>query len=467
MDARTLAEVMGCSLARAEQMLPGYVGAMIAAGITTVNRAAMFAAQIGHESVGLQYMEEIASGQAYEGRRDLGNIHPGDGVRYKGSGPIQLTGRTNFQAFTRWANVQGHTHLDFEAQPHLVRQDPRWGFLAASWYWTVARPQINSLADRRDLEGVTRAINGGLNGLADRRRRYDTALQIGARLLPQIGDTVEKRLDYPRDQVGQDTFYNCGPASAQTIIAAATGRLVGEQQLGLEMRTTTNGTDWIGQFPAVLDKHLPGTGYRIVEMPSDPPTAAQRDRLWNDIVASIDAGYGLVANIVAPPSNYPRASYTSTISPAYSGGIVYHYFAVMGYAVDTAAGRHIWIADSGFSPYGYWCSLDQLATLIPPKGYAYPAGAIARDVTEGLFMSLSKERQEDLAVKIDQIHHELTHRFQSRYQGPGAGDQPPYTETAVGYILEVDKKLEEMNTVRLPALQKALDTVGGLFKKRT
>ena len=53
--------------------------------------------QLAHESVSLRYFEEIASGSAYEGRRDLGNIHPGDGVRYKGRGPIQLTGRSNYR----------------------------------------------------------------------------------------------------------------------------------------------------------------------------------------------------------------------------------------------------------------------------------------------------------------------------------------------------------------------------------
>lgn len=191
LDAPALAEVMGCTLARAQQMLPGYIGAMRAASITTVNRSAMFAAQLGHESVGLQYMEEIASGAAYEWRQDLGNTQPGDGRRYKGSGPIQLTGRNNFRAFTRWANAQGHADIDFEARPELVRSDPRWGFLAASWYWTVARPQINSLADRRDLEGVTRAINGGLNGLADRRHRYNRALAMGDRLLPPREDVLD------------------------------------------------------------------------------------------------------------------------------------------------------------------------------------------------------------------------------------------------------------------------------------
>lgn len=186
MDAKTLSEVMGgtLSLSRYQELLPGYENAMRAANVNNVNRAAMWAAQIGHESVGLRYMEEIASGSAYEWRQDLGNIYSGDGVRFKGSGPIQLTGRSNFRAFTKWANAQGHTNIDFEAQPHLVRQNPKWGFLAASWYWTVARPQINSLADRRDLEGVTRAINGGLNGLADRRTRYNRALAMGNRILP-------------------------------------------------------------------------------------------------------------------------------------------------------------------------------------------------------------------------------------------------------------------------------------------
>lgn len=193
MDAQTLSSVMGgtLTLARYRELLPGYENAMRAANINNIERAAMFAAQIGHESVGLRYMEEIASGTAYNGRADLGNTQPGDGPRYKGSGPIQLTGRANFRAFTQWANRAGHTTLNFEAQPELVRNDPKWGFLAASWYWVVARPQINSLADKRDLIGVTRAINGGTNGLDDRRNRYNRALNLGARLLPGTGSTTK------------------------------------------------------------------------------------------------------------------------------------------------------------------------------------------------------------------------------------------------------------------------------------
>lgn len=181
---QVLSAIMGCSLDRAVQMFDAYVGAMNAAGITNIRRAAMFAAQIGHESAGLVHMEEIASGADYEWRQDLGNIHAGDGRRYKGSGPIQLTGRSNFRRFTQWANSNGHTDIDFEAQPELVRNDPRWGFLAASWYWTQARPQINALADAGNVSGVTYAINGGYNGLTDRQARYDRALAYGERLLP-------------------------------------------------------------------------------------------------------------------------------------------------------------------------------------------------------------------------------------------------------------------------------------------
>ncbi|NON71195.1 C39 family peptidase [Corynebacterium silvaticum] len=374
MDAQTLAEVMGGSADYARFAAP-FTEAMDAAGCTTVRRAAMFCAQIGHESAGLRYMEEIASGDAYEGRSDLGNIHPGDGRRFKGSGPIQLTGRNNFRAFTRWVQSRGLTTLDFEQHPELVRQDPRWGFLAATWYWTVARPEINDLCDAEDIEGVTRAINGGLNGFQDRKERYERALGIGQRLLgggQAERKVMEKVLDYPRDQVTQDTFYNCGPASCQTVIRSATGGLVSESVLGKDLRTTTNGTDYIGQFPAVLNANVPGGEYRHRDVGAYPDYRL-KDVIWDEITNSIRAGHGVVANIVAPPSNYPRAVAPSTMSPRYGGGVVYHYIAVMGYSDEGM--RKLWIADSGFYPYGYWIGFDQFCTLIVPKGYAYSTAA--------------------------------------------------------------------------------------------
>jgi predicted chitinase len=150
----------------------------------------MFCAQVGHESLGLRYMEEIASGAAYEGRADLGNTQPGDGTRFKGRGPIQLTSRTNYGAFGRWCHAAGLVGSDdyFVVNPQQVAQ-PRWGFLAAAWYWTVARPKLNVLADAGDIEGATRAVNGGLNGLADRIARWTHARTIGAALLPAATDS--------------------------------------------------------------------------------------------------------------------------------------------------------------------------------------------------------------------------------------------------------------------------------------
>ncbi len=71
----------------------------------------------------------------------------------------------------------------------------RFGFLGPVWYWTVARPDINSLCDARDLEGVTRRINGGLNGIEDRRQRWERCLAMGERLLPNLGEVIMSLAD--------------------------------------------------------------------------------------------------------------------------------------------------------------------------------------------------------------------------------------------------------------------------------
>jgi putative chitinase len=128
--------------------------------IETGLRLAHFMGQCAHESGGFRYMEEIASGQAYEGRADLGNILAGDGRRYKGRGPIQLTGRANYRAFGREVGI------DFEAHPEIVAH-PSVGLMAAIRYWNSRN--LNAKADADDMLGITKAINGGTNGLADRR----------------------------------------------------------------------------------------------------------------------------------------------------------------------------------------------------------------------------------------------------------------------------------------------------------
>jgi lysozyme family protein len=179
---------------------------------------------------------------------------------------------------------------------------------------------------------------------------------------------VEKVLPYDHRIVPQETGYWCGPASAQVVLNSR-GIVVEERVLAREIGTDEGGTDFVGLIERVLDRRVPQARYTSVDMPNDPPSPAQRERLWRDLVRSIDAGWGVIMNWVAPPWNYPRGV-KGSISPAYHGGWVYHYVAAMGYD-DTPGARAVWIADPGFSPFGYWCGFDQVATLIPPKAYTY------------------------------------------------------------------------------------------------
>ena len=122
-------------------------------------RLAHFMAQLAHESGSFAYMEEIASGVAYEGRKDLGNTQPGDGKRYKGRGPIQLTGRANYREYGQALGIY------FEEHPELVAV-PSIGLHVACEFWR--RKGLNAFADMDDCEAITRKINGGLNGFAPR-----------------------------------------------------------------------------------------------------------------------------------------------------------------------------------------------------------------------------------------------------------------------------------------------------------
>jgi predicted chitinase len=156
----------GLTDAKANAYLPHLNAAMKEAGITTPRRQAMFLAQVGHESGGLKWMEELSSGRQYQGRRDLGNVHPGDGVRFKGRGPIQLTGRANYASAGRALG------LDLVNNPRQVAT-PEVGFRTAAWFWK--EKGINAAADRMDLKGATRPINPGLRNLADRAAFYARA----------------------------------------------------------------------------------------------------------------------------------------------------------------------------------------------------------------------------------------------------------------------------------------------------
>lgn len=159
--------------------------------VTTPLRISHFLSQTAHESDGFCTSEEYASGAAYEGRTDLGNVRPGDGKRFKGRGPIQLTGRDNYRKFTIWMRSRQPDCPNFEEKPELVAEWP-WAGWAAAYYWSTRN--INTLADRDDLVAVTKVINGGRNGLADRARYLAKAKAI---IMPIAALQVAPDHDYP------------------------------------------------------------------------------------------------------------------------------------------------------------------------------------------------------------------------------------------------------------------------------
>jgi len=106
----------------------------------------------------------------YADRLGNGNEASGDGYRYRGRGLIQLTGKDNYAAFTAAHNARdANDPRDFVLEPDLLLSEPKYAIESAFHYWDARR--VNGLADADDLEAVTRAVNGGLNGLGDRRAR--------------------------------------------------------------------------------------------------------------------------------------------------------------------------------------------------------------------------------------------------------------------------------------------------------
>ena len=140
--------------------------------ITTPLRWAHYLSQIMHESGGFRYSEEIASGKAYEGRKDLGNTQRGDGVKYKGRGVIQLTGKYNYIKFKADSGIDVVTYPELVAKPALA-------FRSSMWYWK--KNSLNYYADRDEFLKITKRINGGTNGLKQREtylKRAKAALGI-------------------------------------------------------------------------------------------------------------------------------------------------------------------------------------------------------------------------------------------------------------------------------------------------
>ena len=142
-------------------------------GIVDKLERAHFLAQCGHESGNYVYKEELASGRAYEGRSDLGNTQAGDGPKYKGRGYIQVTGRANYTAYSKYLVSKGLDNV--LNNPDLVAT--KYAADAACYWWKFLSRDITSIAKRGAstsvVESVTKRVNGGHNGLADRQQRFD------------------------------------------------------------------------------------------------------------------------------------------------------------------------------------------------------------------------------------------------------------------------------------------------------
>jgi predicted chitinase len=189
------------SASKLELYLPYLNEALHRFGMDTMLRTAAFIAQLAHESAELRFMEEIWGPTAAQRRYEpqsvlasrLGNTEPGDGLRYKGRGPLQITGRCNYRKYGDLLCVDLQAHPELAARPELA-------FATAGLFWKSNG--LNELADREDFVRITRRINGGTNGLADRQKYYERAKEVLAESFVAAPVTrgvpsVERRMQSP------------------------------------------------------------------------------------------------------------------------------------------------------------------------------------------------------------------------------------------------------------------------------
>lgn len=149
-----------------------------------------FLSQTAHESDSFNTLEEYASGKAYEGRKDLGNINIGDGVKFKGKGLIETTGRLNYRALTIAYNKLNSSHLDFESNPELLKDENLAVWSACEFWESRSLNDIANMSDSTEilskkvkrmlspLEYITLRINGGFRGYEERLKFYEQAKSI-------------------------------------------------------------------------------------------------------------------------------------------------------------------------------------------------------------------------------------------------------------------------------------------------
>lgn len=175
MDVATLQAAAGISLAMATKWADPVSAATALYAIDTSAKLAAFIAQVGHESEGFVYTQEIwgptAAQIGYEGRADLGNTQPGDGRLFCGRGLIEITGRANYAAYS------ADSGFDYIANPSQLSNISD-SALSAAWFWNVHNLNQFCTGSPDDFITLTKRINGGTNGLADRQARWDVAKKV-------------------------------------------------------------------------------------------------------------------------------------------------------------------------------------------------------------------------------------------------------------------------------------------------
>lgn len=253
-------------------------------GLLQPHRLAQFLAQLMHESGGFKYDREIwgptPAQKRYEGRKDLGNVQKGDGSRFRGRGPIQVTGRNNYRAFTKWARKIDAAAPNFENAADKLTTDP-WEGLSPIFYWAEGNPDgksLNRLADRGDIENITRKINGGLNGYDDRLRYYDRVA------LALLGYAVNEMPRFQADAGLKDRSGTSGPLTRAALHKAL-----------LKQTAAHRLSDDVATAPVVEEIAVP------VEVPKPvvPAQVEKEVRQKTNWFTSIFSGTGFIGTLAA------------------------------------------------------------------------------------------------------------------------------------------------------------------------
>lgn len=299
-----------CSKARRAQCMPHLISAMIEFEITNYLRAAAFLATIALESGELKYFEEIASGAAYEGRRDLGNVFRGDGKKYKGRGVIQVTGRTNSEACLKFLGLPA-------GQPERLAEMQN-AFRSAGWFWGPFR-SLNELADKRQFLAVQTRVNGRnrKTGLPNHWKERSAYYAVALRVLPESLDLNEESFaDAAAISALNESHIDNGNSDA--VLATAAGGIGVGVGTVIAVDDADDGVDDtdVGGVPALGDEagmmEAAGAGVAAAGVaagldfapvegggPTDSPVAVvaaapAKERSTKSLVSTLTAGLGSV-----------------------------------------------------------------------------------------------------------------------------------------------------------------------------